>query len=122
LFTKLDEIRHQLSTSIESGLPDKQAGIMQAVLLGQKTELPSDIKQLYQQNGIGHLLAISGVKTQNLAIPLSRRNRINSAFVPLHIAKIYILKLCLDEEIIPRCRFPCSRGYFRKCINWQKKQ
>ena len=61
LFTKLDEIRHQLSTSIESGLPDKQAGIMQAVLLGQKTELPSDIKQLYQQNGIGHLLAISGL-------------------------------------------------------------
>ena len=67
-------------------------------------------------------IAITGVKTQNLAIPLSRRNRINSAFVPLHIAKIYILKLCLDEEIIPRCRFPCSRGYFRKCINWQKKQ
>ena len=61
LFTKLDEIRHRLSTSIESGLPDKQAGIMQAVLLGQKTELPSDIKQLYQQNGIGHLLAISGL-------------------------------------------------------------
>ena len=61
LFTKMDEIRHQLSTSIESGLPDKQAGIMQAVLLGQKTELPSDIKQLYQQNGIGHLLAISGL-------------------------------------------------------------
>lgn len=122
LFTKLDEIRLRLSTSIESGLPDKQAGIMKAVLLGQKTELPSDIKQLYQQNGIGHLLAISGVKTQNLAIPLHCRNRINSAFVPLHIAKIYILKLCLDEEIFPRCRFPCSRGYFRKCINWQKKQ
>ena len=34
---------------------------MKAVLLGQKTELPSDIKQLYQQNGIGHLLAISGL-------------------------------------------------------------
>ena len=51
-----------------------------------------------------------GVKTQNLAIPLTRRIRINSAFVPLHIAKIYILKLCLEEEIIPRCRFPCSRG------------
>ena len=61
LFTKLDEIRLRLSTSIESGLPDKQAGIMKAVLLGQKTELPSDIKQLYQQNGIGHLLAISGL-------------------------------------------------------------
>ena len=71
---------------------------------------------------ITQAVAIKGVKTQNLAIPLTHRNRINSAFVPLHIAKIYILKLCLDEEIISRCRFPCSRGYFRKGINWQKKQ
>lgn len=110
LFTKLDEIRHRLSTSIESGLPDKQAGIMQAVLLGQKTELPSDIKQLYQQNGIGHLLAISGVKTRNLGIPLIPKDRINTAFLSIHIAKIYIQKVYLDENILPRCRFPCSRG------------
>lgn len=110
LFTKLDEIRHRLSTSIESGLPDKQAGIMQAVLLGQKTELPSDIKQLYQQNGIGHLLAISGVKTRNLGISLIPKDRINTAFLSIHIAKIYIQKVYLDENILPRCRFPCSRG------------
>ncbi len=47
---------------------------------------------------------------------------VESALLPLHIAIIYILKLCLDEEIIPRCRFPCSSGYFIKYINWQKKQ
>lgn len=66
-------------------------------------------------------LALSGVKTLKLDIPLVPETRINWAFVPLHIAIIYILKLCLDEEIIPRCRFPCSRGYLTKCINWQKK-
>ena len=59
----------------------------------------------------------TGVKTLKLDIPLVPETRINWAFVPLHIAIIYILKLCLDEEIIPRCRFPCSRGYFKKCIN-----
>lgn len=100
----------------------KDAPVFEAIVLGEKTGLDSEIRMRYQLAGIVHILAISGVKTQNLAIPLPRRNRINSAFVPLHIAKIYILKLCLDEEIIPRCRFPCSRGYFRKCINWQKKQ
>lgn len=72
--------------------------------------------------GLAHVIGVLGVKTPNLAIPLTRITRIKSAFVPLHIAKIYILKLCLDEEIISRCRFPCSRGYFRKYINWQKKQ
>lgn len=72
--------------------------------------------------GIGAVVNIKGVKTLKLDIPLVPENRINWAFVPLHIAKIYILKLCLDEEIIPRCRFPCSRGYHNKYINWQKKQ
>ena len=72
--------------------------------------------------GLAHNLTRSGVKTLKLDIPLVPETRINWAFVPLHIAIIYILKLCLDEEIIPRCRFPCSRGYLTKCINWQKKQ
>lgn len=67
------------------------------------------------------VLVICGVKTLKLGIPLMPETRINWAFVSLHIAIIYILKLCLDEEIIPCCRFPCSRGYLTKCINWQKK-
>lgn len=68
------------------------------------------------------VLVICGVKTLKLDIPLVPETRIKWALMPLHIAKIYILKLCLDEEIIPRCRFPCSRGYLTKCINQQKKQ
>ena len=106
----------------DSVFGEKDGSVIKAMLLGDKSGIDRDTKKLFQMNGIAHILAISGVKTQNLAIPLTRGNRINSAFMPLHIAKIYILKLCLDEEIIPRCRFPCSRGYFRKGINWQKKQ
>ncbi|MCI6163778.1 MAG: ComEC family competence protein [Lachnospira sp.] len=97
-------------------------GLICAMVLGDKNDLEEDIKNLYSKNGISHLLAVSGVKTLKLDIPLVPETRINWAFVPLHIAIIYILKLCLNEEIIPRCRFPCSRGYFTKCINWQKKQ
>ena len=118
----LENIRVHCRNILLSEAGEKNGSILSAILLGEKSQMDPEIKKLYQVNGIGHILAISGVKTQNLAIPLTRRNRINSAFVPLHIAKIYILKLCLDEEIIPRCRFPCSRGYHKKYINWQKKQ
>jgi hypothetical protein len=89
-------------------------GIIGAIILGDKTDLDSDIKELYSVSGIAHILAISGVKTLKLDIPLVPETRINLVFVPLHIAIIYILKLYLDEEIIPRCRFPCSRGDFTK--------
>lgn len=118
----LTDFRMQWKEVLKHELGEQKGAILAAVLLGEKSEMDQDVKELYQANGVGHILAISGVKTQNLAIPLTRRTRINSAFMPLHIAKIYILKLCLDEEIIPRCRFPCSRGYFKKCIKWQKKQ
>lgn len=118
----LYELRVWVDCRIAKLLPEEQASLVSGILLGEKSGIDAELKTLYQMGGIAHILAISGVKTQNLAIPLTRRNRINSAFVPLHIAKIYILKLCLDEEIIPRCRFPCSRGYHKKYINWQKKQ
>ena len=119
---RLWQCKRKISDYFKAHMQAENAAVLSAMLLGEKNSMPAQMKSIYQKSGMAHILAISGVKTQNLAIPLTHRNRINSTFVPLHIAKIYILKLCLDEEIIPRCRFPCSRGYFRKCINWQKKQ
>ena len=117
----LQEIRQKAGTILDEAA-GSYAGIFQAMILGERENLDAETKMQYQMAGIMHILAISGVKTLKLDIPLVPENRINWAFVPLHIAKIYILKLCLDEEIIPRCRFPCSRGYHNKYINWQKKQ
>lgn len=105
----------------DSVFGEKDGSVIKAMLLGDKSGIDRDTKKLFQMNGIAHILAISGVKTLKLDIPLVPETRINWAFVPIHIAIIYILKLCLDEEIIPRCRFPCSRGYHKKYINWQKK-
>lgn len=118
----LENIRVHCRNTLLSEAGEKNGSILSAILLGEKSQMDPEIKKLYQVNGIGHILAISGVKTLKLDIPLVPETRIKWAFVPLHIAIIYILKLCLDEEIIPRCRFPCSRGYHKKYINWQKKQ
>lgn len=118
----LYEFRIKAGKALEKCFSDADSSVVKAMLLGDKSGMDKDTKRLFQVNGIAHILAISGVKTLKLDIPLVPETRINWAFVPLHIAIIYILKLCLDEEIIPRCRFPCSRGYLTKYINWQKKQ
>lgn len=39
----------------------EEAGVVAAILLGEKTELSEEIKSLYQDNGISHILAISGL-------------------------------------------------------------
>lgn len=48
-------------------LGDYYGNTMSAVLLGEKAGLDEEMKKMYQKNGIGHILAISGVQTLFLA-------------------------------------------------------
>lgn len=68
--TILFHLKDCLKNVIGSSLPEKQAGIVTTMLLGDKSILDPDIKQLYQQNGIGHLLAISGLHITILCMGL----------------------------------------------------
>ena len=57
----LYHLRCMLSDKISENLEKKEAGVVSAMLLGDKSMLDEEIKDLYQSNGIGHLLAISGL-------------------------------------------------------------
>lgn len=59
--TALFTLKQRLQSVIQTSLPPGQAGVVQTMLLGDKSALDLDIRQRYQQNGIGHLLAISGL-------------------------------------------------------------
>ena len=120
--TMLLALRQKLTSETLCLLPNTYGGLVAGLCYGDKSNIPRNVTTAFSAAGVSHLLAVSGVKTLKLDIPLVPETRIKWALMPLHIAKIYILKLCLDEEIIPRCRFPCSRGYLTKCINQQKKQ
>lgn len=41
--------------------PEKEASILCTMLLGDKEELDGEVKELFQQNGIAHILSISGL-------------------------------------------------------------
>lgn len=57
----LDKIKGKLLEVYSSILNEKEAGTLIAMLLGEKYLLEEEIKQLYQINGISHILAISGL-------------------------------------------------------------
>lgn len=48
----------------------KDAPVLKAMLLGNKTELNPELKALYQKNGISHLLAISGLHISLIGMTL----------------------------------------------------
>lgn len=57
----LYRIRRFLSDRLKVIALPEDAGILSAVLFGEKEDLDSEIYELYRKNGISHLLAISGL-------------------------------------------------------------
>lgn len=57
----LYRIRRQFSGRLKLIALPEDAGILSAVLLGEKEDLDSAVYELYRKNGISHLLAISGL-------------------------------------------------------------
>ncbi|MDD2981250.1 MAG: DNA internalization-related competence protein ComEC/Rec2 [Hespellia sp.] len=57
----LSQVRRRWNVRLISALGEEDGGTMSAILLGEKGGLDSELKDLYQKNGIGHILAISGL-------------------------------------------------------------
>ena len=58
---KLMYIKTYLADLIDVSYEERDASIMKAMLLGEKSGLDEETKQLYQLNGIIHILSISGL-------------------------------------------------------------
>jgi competence protein ComEC len=57
----LNNIKEELVRVYNKLLPKKEAGTLMAMVLGEKYLLEDEVKTLYQENGISHILAISGL-------------------------------------------------------------
>lgn len=55
------EISQKTGELLDKSLCEKDAGMMKAVLLADKSDLDSEVKNLYKDAGASHLLAISGL-------------------------------------------------------------
>ncbi len=69
---KLFAFRMILHDRLAKVFPAKEASIMQTLLLGEKEELDTEVKALYQRNGIAHILSISGLHITLLGMGLYR--------------------------------------------------
>ncbi len=61
LFAKILSFKSNLRNSLEQNFPFSQAFLLKAMLLGDKSQLPDEIKFKLNKAGIRHLTAISGM-------------------------------------------------------------
>ena len=69
---KLYGFRQVLHDRLAEVFPAKEASVMQTLLLGEKEELDAEVKELYQKNGIAHILSISGLHITLLGMGVYR--------------------------------------------------
>ena len=88
-------IRKKLAHSLDALLSEEDSGALKAMLLGDKSGMTEEIKELYQRTGIAHIVAVSGLHIslwgmaicrllKRLRIPLALANFISFLFVVLY--------------------------------------
>ena len=66
----LYRIRSKIRKGIETAANKEDAGILCAMLLGDRSLLADDMRSLYQRNGVSHIMAISGLHISILGMTL----------------------------------------------------
>ena len=58
---KLNQLREKWKQILLENMSEENGAVLSAMLLGERSEMDEEIKELYQKNGISHVLAISGL-------------------------------------------------------------
>ncbi len=78
-------------------LPQKEASVLNAMILGDRTGLDEEIEQLYQKSGVSHMIAISGLHFSIIGIMIMGLQKMLK--VPLRIRSgvtiVLLLLYCL---------------------------
>ncbi len=89
---RLEDFRDNISKLIDETGPGDHIGVLKALIIGDKNEISESVRQDFNQAGIAHLLAISG----------------------LHVGIVASLSFFLFRLLFFRFKFLCWNGYVKK--------
>lgn len=110
----LFHLKESLAKVYKMSLPSKDAGLISAMLLGDKSTLDMEIKELYQINGIGHILAISGLHISILCMILYQI--LSRLFLPSPLPLIITIFFLLAYGIMTGFGISTSRAILMMVI------
>ena len=109
------QFKCELGVVIDFLFQDESAGIMHAMLLGEKSTLDADIKQLYQLGGIIHILAISGLHISILGMGIY--NGMRKCLVPIWMAAPVCILFMTGYGVMTGMGISCLRAVFMFSIH-----
>lgn len=79
----LHQLRGKMSRRLYELLPAREASVMNTILLGKRSDMDGELKELYRVNGILHIASISGLHISIIALLLYRGIRKTGAPTPV---------------------------------------
>ncbi len=102
----LSQLKMEWRNSLCRNIGDKYGGILSAILLSEKGMMDSEVKELYQKNGIGHVLAISGLHVSFIGLGIYNVCRkiggsyfVSGIFAVLFLGS-YVLMIGLSVSVV----------------------
>lgn len=110
----LYEWRTKAMQQLTAAMGERDAGLLGAMILGDKSQLDSEVKELYQQIGVAHMLAISGLHISLLGMVLF--DWLRKYLLPMKMAAIVSLVLLLLYGQFTGFPVATSRAVWMLCI------
>lgn len=91
------QLKNRLSGVTDTVFSEEDAGIIKAMLFGDKSSTSADIKELYSASGISHILAISGLHISLIGMfvyGIIKRigiNRFINAIISISVMSLYVI-------------------------------
>lgn len=112
-------LQEHLLEQIALLLDKPQAGVLTAILLGDRSQIDKDIKKLYQDAGIAHLIAISGLHIGFFGVLLFRLLR--SLRFTYFTSALLSGSVLLIYGIMTGCSVSCERAVIMLLISFLGK-
>lgn len=106
LMEKLYQVKQQWKNRIVEGLGEKKGAVLTAMLLGERSDMEPEMKELYQKNGIGHILAISGLHISFIGLGVYKLIRktgldyIPSGLLAIGVLSLYVMMIGFSVSVI----------------------
>lgn len=89
----LQRIRHNIGILCDLCFNDDDSPVIRGILLGDKSLIDNDIRDLYSRNGIAHILAISGLHISMLGMGFA--SLMKKCRVPISLTNITVILLMI---------------------------
>ena len=101
--------RERCCAVLKEMMPEEEAGVLSAMLLGERSELTEETYLAYQQSGLLHLISVSGMHLMLLALALRR------LLMALHLPKT---SASLQRPPVWCCMACLPAAERRPCVQW----